>query len=79
MKKLFTLLLAVSLLFSIAATSAAAEGTGGTMYPNPLQDVRVRQAIDMAVDRQAVLDKAAKRCGMPLTWTPSWTRCGTVP
>ena len=34
MKKLFTLLLAVSLIFSIAATSAAAEGAGGTMYPS---------------------------------------------
>ena len=56
MKKLFTLLLAVSLLFSIAATSAAAEGTGGTMYPNPLQDVRVRQALWYAIDMDAIVD-----------------------
>ena len=56
MKKLFTLLLAVSLLFSIAVTSAAAEGTGGTMYPNPLQDVRVRQALWYAIDMDAIVD-----------------------
>lgn len=56
MKKLFTLLLAVSLIFSIAATSAAAEGAGGTMYPNPLQDVRVRQALWYAIDMDAIVD-----------------------
>lgn len=56
MKKLFTLLLAVSLIFSIAATSAAAEGAGGTMYPNPLQDVRIRQALWYAIDMDAIVD-----------------------
>ncbi len=30
---------------------------------NPFHDVRVRQAVDLAVDRQAVLDKAAKGFG----------------
>ena len=45
MKKLLATLLALCMLFALCAISASAEGVGGTAYPNPLQDVRVRQAL----------------------------------
>lgn len=32
------------------------EGVGGTAYPNPLQDVRVRQALWYAIDMDAIVD-----------------------
>lgn len=35
---------------------AANTGVGGTAYPNPLQDVRVRQALWYAIDMDAIVD-----------------------
>ena len=55
MKKLLSLVLALCLV--LAATSAfAADGIGGTAYPNPLQDARVRQALWYAIDMDAIVD-----------------------
>ena len=56
MKKLFGLLLALCIIFSLCAVPAYADGTGGTAYPNPLQDVRVRQALWYAIDMDAIVD-----------------------
>lgn len=36
--------------------AAANTGVGGTAYPNPLQDVRVRQALWYAIDMDAIVD-----------------------
>ena len=56
MKKLLATLLALCMLFALCAISASAEGVGGTAYPNPLQDVRVRQALWYAIDMDAIVD-----------------------
>lgn len=57
MKKLFTLLLSLCLVVSMGTTLAfAAEGVGGTEYPNPLQDARIRQALWYAIDMDAIVD-----------------------
>ena len=56
MKKLLGLLLALCVIFSLCAVPAYADGTGGTAYPNPLQDVRVRQALWYAIDMDAIVD-----------------------
>lgn len=37
-------------------TAAANTGVGGTAYPNPLQDVRVRQALWYAIDMDAIVE-----------------------
>ncbi len=39
-----------------ADAPAANTGVGGTAYPNPLQDVRVRQALWYAIDMDAIVD-----------------------
>ena len=56
MKKGIGLLLALCLVFSLCAVPAHADGVGGTAYPNPLQDVRVRQALWYAIDMDAIVD-----------------------
>ena len=56
MKKVLGLILALCLVFSLCAVPAYADGTGGTAYPNPLQDVRVRQALWYAIDMDAIVD-----------------------
>ena len=56
MKKLLSLILALCIVFSFCAFSASADGVGGTAYPNPLQDVRVRQALWYAIDMDAIVD-----------------------
>ena len=56
MKKLLSLILALCIVFSLCAFSASADGVGGTAYPNPLQDVRVRQALWYAIDMDAIVD-----------------------
>lgn len=58
MKKLLALLLVLCLAFSLGTITASAEsvGVGGTAYPNPLQDVRVRQALWYAIDMDAIVD-----------------------
>ena len=56
MKKLLALALALCMVFSFCAFQASAEGAGGTEYPNPLQDVRVRQALWYAIDMEAIVD-----------------------
>ena len=56
MKKLLSLLLALVMVFALCAVSASADGVGGTQYPNPLQDVRVRQALWYAIDMEAIVD-----------------------
>lgn len=38
------------------AAPAANNGVGGTAYPNPLQDVRVRQALWYAIDMDAIVE-----------------------
>ncbi|MDO5298340.1 MAG: ABC transporter substrate-binding protein [Clostridia bacterium] len=54
MKKLLTSLLVLCMI--LCAVSASAAGVGGTEYPNPLQDVRVRQALWYAIDMDAIVD-----------------------
>ena len=56
MKKLFTLLLTLCVVLSFGMTIVSAEGVGGTAYPNPLQDVRVRQALWYAIDMDAIVE-----------------------
>ena len=56
MKKLLCTILALCMVFSVCAFSASADGVGGTEYPNPLQDVRVRQALWYAIDMDAIVD-----------------------
>lgn len=54
MKKLLTSLLVLCMI--LCAVTASAAGVGGTEYPNPLQDVRVRQALWYAIDMDAIVD-----------------------
>ena len=54
MKKILAFLLALCLI--LGAASALAEGVGGTAYPNPLQDVKVRQALWYAIDMDTIVD-----------------------
>ena len=56
MKKLLALALALCLALSLGITAAHADGVGGTQYPNPLQDVRVRQALWYAIDMDTIVD-----------------------
>ena len=56
MKKLLALALALCMVFCLCAVSASADGVGGTQYPNPLQDVRVRQALWYAIDMDTIVD-----------------------
>ena len=56
MKKLLGLILVLCLVLSIGITAAYADGVGGTQYPNPLQDVRVRQALWYAIDMDTIVD-----------------------
>ena len=58
MKKLLSMILALCMVFALCAAApvASAEGVGGTAYPNPLQDVRVRQALWYAIDMDAIVD-----------------------
>ncbi len=54
MKKLLAALIALCMVFSLCTVSALA--VGGTEYDNPLQDVRVRQALWYAIDMDAIVD-----------------------
>jgi len=56
MRKTLSLLLALVMVFAICAGSVYADGVGGTQYPNPLQDVRVRQALWYAIDMDAIVE-----------------------
>ena len=58
MKKLLSMILALCMIFALCAVApaASADGVGGTAYPNPLQDVRVRQALWYAIDMDAIVD-----------------------
>lgn len=56
MKKLLAMILALCMVFALCATAASADNSGGTAYPNPLQDVRVRQALWYAIDMDAIVD-----------------------
>ena len=56
MKKLLSLILVLCMVLSIGIMAAHADGVGGTQYPNPLQDVRVRQALWYAIDMDAIVD-----------------------
>ena len=58
MKKLLAMVLALCMIFALCAAAplASADGVGGTAYPNPLQDVRVRQALWYAIDMDAIVD-----------------------
>ena len=56
MKRVLGLLLTLCLIFTLCAVPAYADGVGGTAYPNPLQDVRVRQALWYAIDMDAIVD-----------------------
>ena len=53
MKKLFAVLLALCVVLTGTVIVSA---EGGTAYPNPLQDVRVRQALWYAIDMDAIVD-----------------------
>ena len=54
MKKLIALILTLAL--AVALVPALAGGAGGTQYTNPLQDVRVRQALWYALDMDTIVD-----------------------
>lgn len=54
MKKHLSLLLVLCMLLG-AAMPALAEKSGGTAFPNPLQDVRVRQALWYAIDMDTIV------------------------
>ncbi len=56
MKKLLCLVLTLCMILSLGMITASADGVGGTEYPNPLQDVRVRQALWYAIDMDAIVD-----------------------
>ena len=56
MKKLLAMVLALCMLASLGTMAAFADGVGGTEYPNPLQDVRVRQALWYAIDMDAIVE-----------------------
>ena len=56
MKKLTGLLLVLCMMLSLCTVAAFADNSGGTAYPNPLQDVRVRQALWYAIDMDAIVD-----------------------
>lgn len=57
MKKTLALILALCMVFALgAAASAEGQNAGGTAYPNPLQDVRVRQALWYAIDMDAIVE-----------------------
>ena len=56
MKKLLCLVLTLCMILSLGMITASADGAGGTQYPNPLQDVRVRQALWYAIDMDAIVD-----------------------
>lgn len=56
MKRFLTLLLALTMVCAMIPAALAADGVGGTAYPNPLQDVRVRQALWYAIDMDAIVE-----------------------
>lgn len=56
MKKLLAALLVLCMVLTLSTAAFAAEGAGGTAYANPLQDVRVRQALWYAIDMDAIVD-----------------------
>ena len=54
MKKYIALVLA--LCFALVLSTVTVFAEGGTAYPNPLQDVRVRQALWYAIDMDLIVD-----------------------
>ena len=72
MKKILALILALCVVLSLCACGQTPApdggntpdggndtpntGVGGTAYPNPLQDVRVRQALWYAIDMEAIVE-----------------------
>jgi peptide/nickel transport system substrate-binding protein len=54
------------------------DAEGHPMQANPLQDVRVRRALSMAIDRQALVARVLQQQGVPAgQFTPDWLAGGS--